>query len=168
METIDLRRSPLQEDELQLEGREEPIAGVDASHPIPVSESNDPRCGIWFFRPQCLQRFRTPKWVLFWLCWASAIQGNELSCIKYRFTAYRAFLGIYSQNMINGDRQSFFKVPLVTAVNAQKTLENALHYMNFSRILTACIKAKHQNIVDIALNLLNIDKIMLFTFLVSN
>lgn len=32
-------------------------------------------CGWGPFRPTALQRFRTPQWVLFWLCWAGALQG---------------------------------------------------------------------------------------------
>lgn len=80
MDTIDLRRSPLREDRLQLEERAEPVAGAENSCDNDDSrlDPNDPRCGIWFFRPNCLQHFRTPKWVLFWLCWASAIQGMFL------------------------------------------------------------------------------------------
>ncbi|XP_045524058.1 solute carrier organic anion transporter family member 4A1 isoform X1 [Pieris brassicae] len=33
------------------------------------------RCGWGRIRPRWLQRFRTAKWSLFWLCWAGAIQG---------------------------------------------------------------------------------------------
>ncbi|CAF4949932.1 unnamed protein product [Pieris macdunnoughi] len=33
------------------------------------------RCGWGLIRPRWLQRFRTAKWALFWLCWAGAIQG---------------------------------------------------------------------------------------------
>ncbi|XP_059480522.1 solute carrier organic anion transporter family member 4A1 [Neocloeon triangulifer] len=32
-------------------------------------------CGWWTIRPRLLQKFRTPKWALFWLCWAGALQG---------------------------------------------------------------------------------------------
>ncbi|PRD30160.1 UNVERIFIED_CONTAM: Slco4a1 [Trichonephila clavipes] len=35
----------------------------------------DKLCGWGQFRPFCLQNFRTPQWVLFWLCWAGALQG---------------------------------------------------------------------------------------------
>ncbi|GLG98076.1 Solute carrier organic anion transporter family member [Gryllus bimaculatus] len=35
----------------------------------------DARCGWCLFRPGLLQRFRTAKWVLFWLCWAGTMQG---------------------------------------------------------------------------------------------
>ncbi|KFM77806.1 Solute carrier organic anion transporter family member 4A1, partial [Stegodyphus mimosarum] len=35
----------------------------------------DKLCGWGNFRPFCLQNFRTPHWVLFWLCWAGALQG---------------------------------------------------------------------------------------------
>lgn len=33
-------------------------------------------CGLWCYRPAYLQKFQTPKWALFWLCWAGALQGN--------------------------------------------------------------------------------------------
>ncbi|XP_078038214.1 organic anion transporting polypeptide 26F isoform X4 [Augochlora pura] len=33
------------------------------------------KCGWFWFRPRYLQRFRTAKWALFWLCWTGAIQG---------------------------------------------------------------------------------------------
>lgn len=32
-------------------------------------------CGWACLRPRCLQRFRTPPWVLFFLCWAGFLQG---------------------------------------------------------------------------------------------
>lgn len=31
--------------------------------------------GWWAFRPEYLQRLLHPKWALFWLCWAAALQG---------------------------------------------------------------------------------------------
>ncbi|XP_066601024.1 solute carrier organic anion transporter family member 4A1 [Prorops nasuta] len=33
------------------------------------------KCGWFWFSPVYLQRFRTAKWALFWLCWAGAMQG---------------------------------------------------------------------------------------------
>ncbi|EFN65401.1 Solute carrier organic anion transporter family member 4A1 [Camponotus floridanus] len=33
------------------------------------------KCGWYWFRPIYLQKFRTAKWALFWLCWAGAMQG---------------------------------------------------------------------------------------------
>ncbi|XP_043673485.1 solute carrier organic anion transporter family member 4A1 isoform X5 [Vespula pensylvanica] len=33
------------------------------------------KCGWFWFRPIYLQKFRTAKWALFWLCWAGAMQG---------------------------------------------------------------------------------------------
>lgn len=33
------------------------------------------KCGWWCFKPDILQRFRSPQWVLFFLCWAGALQG---------------------------------------------------------------------------------------------
>ncbi|XP_071114005.1 solute carrier organic anion transporter family member 4A1-like [Haliotis cracherodii] len=38
-------------------------------------EDDGGSCGWGPFKPGCCQRFRNPKWVLFWLCWAGAIQG---------------------------------------------------------------------------------------------
>ncbi|XP_055641042.1 solute carrier organic anion transporter family member 4A1 [Toxorhynchites rutilus septentrionalis] len=32
-------------------------------------------CGWFSLRPRWIQRFMTPKWALFWLCWAGAVQG---------------------------------------------------------------------------------------------
>ncbi|XP_053695450.1 solute carrier organic anion transporter family member 4A1 [Sabethes cyaneus] len=32
-------------------------------------------CGWFNVRPRWIQRFMTPKWALFWLCWAGAVQG---------------------------------------------------------------------------------------------
>ncbi|KAK6617799.1 hypothetical protein RUM43_014027 [Polyplax serrata] len=78
METIDLRRSPEdREDRLQLSRNEFDVhedSPPDGQRKALEEEDNDPRCGWCFFRPDFLQRFRTPKWVLFWLCWASAMQ----------------------------------------------------------------------------------------------
>ncbi|KAK3594365.1 hypothetical protein CHS0354_014072 [Potamilus streckersoni] len=46
------------------------------SRPLQMEEEevNIP-CGWGPFKPSICQRFRDPKWVLFWLCWAGAIQG---------------------------------------------------------------------------------------------
>ncbi|XP_053675712.1 solute carrier organic anion transporter family member 4A1 [Anopheles nili] len=32
-------------------------------------------CGWFAIRPKWMARFMTPKWALFWLCWAGAVQG---------------------------------------------------------------------------------------------
>jgi hypothetical protein len=48
-----------------------------------VEEDSEARCGWCFFRPLFLQRFRTAKWVLFWLCWAGAVQGKKVSYYCY-------------------------------------------------------------------------------------
>uniref|UniRef100_A0A8W7P9C0 Uncharacterized protein n=1 Tax=Anopheles coluzzii TaxID=1518534 RepID=A0A8W7P9C0_ANOCL len=37
-------------------------------------------CGWFALRPKWMERFMTPKWALFWLCWAGAVQG-QLECI---------------------------------------------------------------------------------------
>lgn len=35
------------------------------------------RWGWLSFRPNILQGLLSPKWALFWLCWAGAVQGNQ-------------------------------------------------------------------------------------------
>lgn len=40
-------------------------------------------CGWFWFRPVYLQRFRTAKWALFWLCWAGAMQGTYIYMYIY-------------------------------------------------------------------------------------
>ncbi|KAL5014867.1 hypothetical protein ScPMuIL_009137 [Solemya velum] len=42
--------------------------------PHPDEDESEP-CGWLHFRPSIFQKFRDPKWVLFWLCWAGAVQG---------------------------------------------------------------------------------------------
>ncbi|XP_020290846.1 solute carrier organic anion transporter family member 4A1 isoform X6 [Pseudomyrmex gracilis] len=41
----------------------------------PGRTADNLKCGWFWFRPIYLQRFRTAKWALFWLCWAGAMQG---------------------------------------------------------------------------------------------
>lgn len=44
-----------------------------------VSDSikSDQRQLGWFgFQPKCLQSLLSAKWVLFWMCWAGALQGK--------------------------------------------------------------------------------------------
>ena len=50
-----------------------------------LEEEFEARCGWCFFRPEFLQRFRTAKWVLFWLCWAGAVQGRKESFRYYYY-----------------------------------------------------------------------------------
>lgn len=40
-----------------------------------VEHSDSYHCGWFGMRPRWIQRFLTPKWALFWLCWAGAVQG---------------------------------------------------------------------------------------------
>ncbi|XP_062706143.1 solute carrier organic anion transporter family member 4A1 isoform X2 [Aedes albopictus] len=40
-----------------------------------VQQSENYYCGWFGLRPRWIQRFMTPKWALFWLCWAGAVQG---------------------------------------------------------------------------------------------
>ena len=53
-----------------------------------LEEESEARCGWCFFRPEFLQRFRTAKWVLFWLCWAGAVQGRKESFPYYYYYYY--------------------------------------------------------------------------------
>lgn len=39
-------------------------------------KSHKLKCGWLWFRPNYLQKYRTAKWALFWLCWAGAMQGT--------------------------------------------------------------------------------------------
>lgn len=43
---------------------------------LDIKEDKLIRCGWFCLTPDSLQNFRTPKWVLFWLCWAGALQGT--------------------------------------------------------------------------------------------
>ncbi|CAH2049868.1 unnamed protein product, partial [Iphiclides podalirius] len=52
-----------------------PEAETDSEGRGTQSGDHTLRCGWGLFRPAWLQRFRTAKWALFWLCWAGAIQG---------------------------------------------------------------------------------------------
>jgi len=50
-----------------------------------VEDDDGGPCGWWTLRPTFLQKFRTPKWALFWLCWAGALQGklrNYKTCVN--------------------------------------------------------------------------------------
>lgn len=41
----------------------------------PVTE-----CGIGPYRPECLQKFATRKWMLFWMCWFCFVQ---VICVQH-------------------------------------------------------------------------------------
>ncbi|XP_030021083.2 solute carrier organic anion transporter family member 4A1 isoform X1 [Manduca sexta] len=66
--TIDLRSSR------RGRGKSRPGA-EDTDSSGPTDEDRSLLCGWGVFRPRWVQRFRTAKWALFWLCWAGAIQG---------------------------------------------------------------------------------------------
>jgi hypothetical protein len=59
--------------------------------PLSTNEINDKgderitSCGWIGIRPKCLQKYRTPRWLLFWLCWAGALQvyNNILKELKF-------------------------------------------------------------------------------------
>ncbi|XP_049549041.1 solute carrier organic anion transporter family member 4A1 [Anopheles darlingi] len=55
-------------------------ANVEDGTSCIVTKANDqpPRsyhCGWFGLHPNWMKRFMTPKWALFWLCWAGAVQG---------------------------------------------------------------------------------------------
>ncbi|XP_055547959.1 solute carrier organic anion transporter family member 4A1 [Wyeomyia smithii] len=53
---------------------EDGISAAKGAGVLPEQESAY-HCGWWSVRPRWMQRFMTPKWALFWLCWAGAVQG---------------------------------------------------------------------------------------------
>ncbi|CAH2989596.1 unnamed protein product [Chilo suppressalis] len=74
-QTIDLRTTRLRDDgtgRRQLPG---PAEDLDVPDGTVTVKQRTLDCGWGLFRPKWLQRFRTAKWALFWLCWAGAIQG---------------------------------------------------------------------------------------------
>uniref|UniRef100_A0A182QDG4 Uncharacterized protein n=1 Tax=Anopheles farauti TaxID=69004 RepID=A0A182QDG4_9DIPT len=40
----------------------------------PMHRPRSYHCGWFALRPKWMARFMTPKWALFWLCWAGAVQ----------------------------------------------------------------------------------------------
>lgn len=48
---------------------------LEPSEENKTSEEENELCGWRSFQPQICQVFRKPGWMLFWLCWAGAIQG---------------------------------------------------------------------------------------------
>ncbi|KAL4713869.1 hypothetical protein ACJJTC_015523 [Scirpophaga incertulas] len=72
-QTIDLRTSrPDEQERVRMSGPEPEAESPEGTAGRPVE------CGWGVFRPKWLQRFRTAKWALFWLCWAGAIQAYDL------------------------------------------------------------------------------------------
>ncbi|KAG8226258.1 hypothetical protein J437_LFUL004815 [Ladona fulva] len=52
------------------------LVGGIAEPSAAVDDDEAKECGCCMMRPLFLRRFRTAKWVLFWLCWAGAAQDN--------------------------------------------------------------------------------------------
>ncbi|XP_058818487.1 solute carrier organic anion transporter family member 4A1 [Topomyia yanbarensis] len=52
-------------------------AGINGQKSAEGVQEQEPAfyCGWFSVRPHWIQRFMTPKWALFWLCWAGAVQG---------------------------------------------------------------------------------------------
>lgn len=59
----------------QSESNDNQIKVIYNQNPI-NTENTIRKCGWFCLTPDNLQNFRTPKWVLFWLCWAGALQGK--------------------------------------------------------------------------------------------
>lgn len=55
-------------------GEEEDVEG--GKEPAKLDGEPVYHCGWFGVRPRWIQRFMTPKWALFWLCWAGAVQGG--------------------------------------------------------------------------------------------
>lgn len=57
---------------------EQELVSGEITGTVPNDKDEVPKyqCGWFSFRPKCLQRFMNPKWALFWLCWAGAVQGE--------------------------------------------------------------------------------------------
>lgn len=53
------------------------------------------KCGWYWFRPICLQKFRTAKWALFWLCWAGAMQGMYYISVLYSLSFFVTYCLIH-------------------------------------------------------------------------
>ena len=73
-------------------------------------------CGWGPFRPALCQRFRDPKWVLFWLCWAGAIQVRFFSFItfNYRYLKVESYSKqLISQSKFSGPRKFVFRYKLL-------------------------------------------------------
>ncbi|CAB3240102.1 unnamed protein product [Arctia plantaginis] len=88
--TIDLRYGrSTNNDDNQNRPQAEPETEPPPSNPVEHKEDRALRCGWGMFRPSWLQRFRTAKWALFWLCWAGAIQGHSTpSYVNVRSKCY--------------------------------------------------------------------------------
>jgi hypothetical protein len=42
-------------------------------------------CGWIGIRPKCLQKYLTPRWLLFWLCWAGFLQVYNNTLKEFNF-----------------------------------------------------------------------------------
>jgi NRPS condensation-like uncharacterized protein len=63
----------LQQNDLNCDKMKNAVATGEADA---TADANDLSCGFGQWRPRWLQRFLSAKWVLFWLCWAGAMQGK--------------------------------------------------------------------------------------------
>lgn len=80
-------------------------------------EGVDEPCGWIYFKPSVFQKFRDPKWVLFFLCWAGAVQVCHI-------------LGIYSVYEFSLYHNAFYRIKVISI--SRLTNCNGYRYMNYS------------------------------------
>lgn len=95
------------------------VVNVATSRADLVADADDDEtgeCGWLCLRPEKLQKTRTAKWVLFWLCWAAAAQGTFFSRKHVKFSIYsrEEFLKIsfsfFQQRYCIFDRHFIYKI----------------------------------------------------------
>lgn len=70
----------LREDESRSRAKQDAVVSEKSAHAtVEAVVEPDTRdgllCGWGCLRPRWMQRFRTSKWILFWMCWAGGVQG---------------------------------------------------------------------------------------------
>lgn len=79
LSTYDMHEShshePLVAQTLQTSASPEPDENYEDEQDEEEDDDLGSPCGWGSLRPKNFQKFRTPRWVLFWLCWAGFLQG---------------------------------------------------------------------------------------------
>ncbi|XP_071441843.1 solute carrier organic anion transporter family member 4A1 [Hetaerina americana] len=98
--TMELRPSVIYKDAVASPAS---LRSPTANGAVAGAEDDDAQdCGCWMIRPKFLRKFRTAKWVLFFMCWAGAAQGMvvngflnaSVSTIERRFSLQSWATGI--------------------------------------------------------------------------
>lgn len=63
-----------------------------------TGNSEDQNCGWGPFSPRICQRFRNPKWICFWLCWAGAIQVWSTLFLYFSKVKVTTSIEVYWEN----------------------------------------------------------------------